>query len=81
MTDQPKNYIVAAYLPCLTCGEPCVVIERFAEPPTDDFLDRYTFQAECNNCHQRQVRVGRDAFQRTIVQWKLALQSAGGGVP
>ncbi len=71
MPDLPKSFIVAAYIPCTTCGEACVVVERFAEAPSDDFLDRYPFHATCETCKQTQVRVGRDAFRRTIVEWEL----------
>jgi len=71
MPDQALPFIVAAYIPCRTCGEPCVVTERFAENPSDDELDRHPFQAICSNCGESQSRVGKDAFQRTIVKWNL----------
>lgn len=72
MIEGDRPYIVAAYIPCRTCGEPCVVIERFAGNPADDVLDRHTFQAACGNCGESQARVGRDAFHRTVVEWRLA---------
>jgi hypothetical protein len=47
------------------------VLERFAQNPADDELDRHPFQAVCSNCGESQSRVGRDAFRRTVVEWKL----------
>ena len=76
MPDVQLPFIVAAYIPCRSCGEPCVVIERFAHNPPDDELDRHSFQASCSNCGEAQSRVGRDAFQRTVVEWKL-VQTTG----
>ena len=71
MPDRQLPFIVAAYIPCRTCGEACVVIERFAQSPSDDELDRHSFQASCSSCGESQSRVGRDAFRRTVVEWKL----------
>jgi hypothetical protein len=71
MLDRKPPFIVAAYIPCRTCGEACVVLERFAQNPADDELDRHPFQAICGNCGESQSRVGRDAFRRTVVEWKL----------
>jgi hypothetical protein len=38
-------------------------------------MDRHTFNSTCDNCGQMQVRVGRDAFKRTVVEWTLQLQA------
>lgn len=75
-TSRPP-FIVAAYIPCQTCGDACVVVERFADNPAEEELDRHMFQATCNNCGMTQSRVGRDAFRRTVVEWKL-IQAAPG---
>ncbi len=71
MPERQLPFIVAAYIPCRTCGEACVVIERFEQNPPDDELDRHPFQATCSNCGEAQSRVGRDAFRRTVVEWNL----------
>ena len=36
-------------------------------------MDRHAFRSTCDNCGQMQVRVGRDAFKRTVVEWTLEL--------
>ena len=73
----PMNgpFIVAAYIPCQTCNYPCVVTRKFDHNPTDEELDRHAFHAVCDNCGERQTRVGRDAFKRTVVEWSLQIQN------
>ncbi len=75
MLDTHGPYIVAAYIPCQNCSAPCVVTARFAAYPDNDALDRHVFQTTCDDCGQIQTRVGRDAFQRTIVEWTLEARS------
>jgi len=67
-------FIVAAYIPCQTCNYPCVLTHKFDHNPTDDELDRQVFYASCDNCGERQTRVGRDAFKRTVVEWGLEIR-------
>lgn len=73
MSDPQGPFIVAAYIPCQTCNYPCVIVERFDHNPSDDEMDRHLFSSTCDNCGEMQVRVGRDAFKRTVVEWTLEL--------
>ncbi|MGA3052784.1 MAG: hypothetical protein ABSD63_01115 [Candidatus Korobacteraceae bacterium] len=68
-------FIVAAYVPCQACNYACVIVERFDHNPSNDELDRHAFRSTCDNCGQMQVRVGRDAFRRTIVEWNLEIRA------
>ena len=68
-------FIVAAYIPCRTCNYACVMVQRFDHNPSDEELDRDSFTAACDNCGEMQTRVGRDAFQRTIVEWNLLVRA------
>lgn len=65
---------MAAYIPCRTCNYPCVITTKFDHNPTHDELDRHVFHASCDNCGERQTRVGGDAFKRTIVEWALEIR-------
>lgn len=67
----PLPFVVTAFIPCKNCGYLCVVTERFVEAPSQELLDRHVFQCSCENCSQLQARVGAEAFQRTIIEWKL----------
>ena len=73
MSATQGPFIVAAYIPCQMCNYPCVIVERFDHNPSDDEMDRHAFRSTCDNCGQMQVRVGRDAFRRTVVEWTLEL--------
>lgn len=74
MSARRGPFIVAAYIPCHTCNYPCVITQKFDHDPTHDELDRHVFHASCDNCGERQTRVGRDAFKRTIVEWELEIR-------
>jgi hypothetical protein len=81
MTQSNAPFIVAAYVPCQTCGYACVLVHRFDHSPTDDELDRQVFRCACESCGETQVRVGRDAFKRTVVEWSLQGRERPGGDP
>jgi hypothetical protein len=70
-----RSIIVAAYIPCQTCNYPCVITQKFDHDPTHDELDRHVFHASCDNCGERQTRVGHEAFKRTIVEWELEIRT------
>ena len=72
-------YIVAAYIPCVNCKYPCVIIEHFDHQPTHEELDHHSFRSTCGHCNTLQTRVGREAFRRTVVEWDLEARSPSAG--